>query len=106
MARVGEKFFYWDASTASDVAGYRVYAAQAGAGIDYDTPSVDVGNVTEVNIGELANDGYAPLVDADGVFDLGVAAVDDMGNESHISIVANVPLDFVPPAAPTNPYVD
>ena len=106
MARVGEKFLYWDASTASDVVGYRVYAADSSEILDYDTPYVDVGNVTMVNLGELANEGFAPLMDADGMFDLGISALDDMGNESHITVVENVPLDFVPPAAPTNPYVD
>ena len=106
MAKVTDKFFNWGPSTAADLATYKVYAARTGEGISYDTPAVEVGNVTRVYIGALANQGYEPLVNAEGEYDLGVSAVDNMGNESDIVILYAVPLDFVPPVAPVNPYVD
>lgn len=101
MARAGTKTFFWTASTAADVATYRVYATPDVEPITYSSDFVDVGLVTEVDLGALANDGFAPLVDAEGKFNLGVSAVDGMGNESDIAVRPSVPLDFVPPAAPT-----
>lgn len=101
MARAGTKTFYWTASTAQDVESYRVYATQENTPISYSSPFVDVGLVTEVDLGKLANEGFTPLVDADGIFNLGVSAIDDLGNESDLAVKPSVPLDFVPPAAPT-----
>lgn len=101
MARAGTKTFYWTASTANDVENYRVYATEENTPISYSSPHRDVGLVTEVDLGALANEGFTPLIDADGLFNLGVAALDDMGNESDIAVKPSVPLDFVPPEAPT-----
>jgi hypothetical protein len=101
MARAGTKTFFWTASTATDVATYRVYATEEAAPITYSSPHVDVGLVTEVDLGRLANEGFTPLVDAEGSYNLGVSALDGMGNESDIAVRPSVPLDFVPPAAPT-----
>jgi hypothetical protein len=39
---------------------------------------------------------------AEGNYDFAVTTVDAAGNESDFAEVENVPLDIVPPAAPTN----
>lgn len=101
MARVGTKEFYWTPSAAQDVVGYRVYVEPEANPITYSSPHVDVGDVVEVDLGALANGGFTVLAEADGTYNLGVSALDDMGNESDISVVASVPLDFVPPLPPT-----
>lgn len=102
MARAGTKTFFWTASTAVDVATYRVYATPDAEPITYNSDFIDVGKVTEVDLGALANEGFTPLIDAEGRFNLGVSALDEMGNESDITVKPSVPLDFVPPTAPTN----
>ena len=99
MAKVVDKFFRWNASTSPDVVRYRVYVAQDA--VSYDTAHVDVGNVTEVNLGQLANEGFEPLMNVEGEFNLGVSAFDNTGNESDIAVLSGVYLDFVAPAAPT-----
>jgi hypothetical protein len=101
MARVASKTFFWTESAAADVVGYRVYVEPEGTPVSYNSPFVEAGAVTEVDLGELANGGFAPLVDAEGNFNLGVSAVDSIGNESDIVVLPSVPLDFVPPAPPT-----
>ncbi len=102
MARAGTKVLEWNPSTAPDVTTYWLYASPEADPITYDTEHTDVGLVTSVDLGELANSGFAPLVDADGKYNLGVSAIDDLGNESDIAVKPAVPLDFVPPDAPTN----
>ena len=99
MAKVVDKIFRWNASTSPDVVGYKLYVGTDA--IDYNTTSVDVGNITEVNLGALSNQGFGPLVNAEGTFNIGVSALDQVGNESDIAVLNGVVLDFVPPAAPT-----
>lgn len=101
MARVGTREFYWEASAAADVTGYRVYVEPETNPVTHNSPHIDVGDTLSVDLGGLANSGFTPLVDADGVYNLGVSALDDMGNESDIAVAASVPLDFVPPLPPT-----
>lgn len=101
MARAAEKLFFWEASSAADVETYLVYVEPEATPVTYDSPSTAVGLVTSVDLGELANSGFAPLVNAEGNFNLGVSAVDGAGNESDIAVLTAVPLDFVPPTPPT-----
>jgi len=102
MARAGTKVLEWNPSPSTDVTTYWVRASDESVPITYDTEHVDVGLVTSADLGQLANDGYAPLVNADGKYNLGVSAIDDLGNESDIAVKPAVPLDFVPPEAPTD----
>jgi len=101
MARVGTKVFFWTESSAADVEEYRVYVEPEANPVNYSSPYISAGKVTEVDLGELANQGFAPLVDAEGNFNLGVSALDTAGNESDIAVKPSVPLDFVAPVPPT-----
>jgi len=40
------------------------------------------------------------MADKSGVFNLGVSAVDSVGNESNMSLSIDVPLDFMAPNPP------
>jgi len=40
------------------------------------------------------------ITTTDGVYNLGITAVDDAGNESSFSLINDVPLDFLAPDAP------
>lgn len=99
--RAVSKVFKWNASISPDVAGYRVYVTEGAVAMSYSADFVNVGNVTQVDLGELADQGFNILENAEGVYNLGVSAFDQVGNESAIAVKAGVFLDFVPPAAPT-----
>jgi hypothetical protein len=99
MAKIKKRNISWGASTAVDVIGYKLYwAVGVNANVDYLSSFADVGNKTAVIIpDELPT---FPLVDDQ--MSLGVTAYDDIGNESDMTVVKNVPFDFVAPDAPTN----
>lgn len=83
----------WSASTSADVVGYVVYQA-VGEAPTYESPSVDVGNVTRVTL-PLAG---LPAVEGQVVF--GVVSKDGVGNLSDITVTAPVLIDVTPPVAP------
>jgi hypothetical protein len=89
------------ASTSPDVVGYRMYFEEVPNEVTYDSEYADLGN--DVNA-----EGYvvvdlstvARLTGLDGVYNIGVTAIDDGENESSMSKAADVPLDFVAPEPP------
>lgn len=87
----------FDASPSPDVVGYTLFLVEAPAVVDYDSPSFDLGNVTEIDIATLPG-----MATTDGVYNLGIAARDDAGNLSAMLVQADVPLDFEAPDAPAN----
>lgn len=97
MSKLASNKVGWNRSSADDVVGYRLRMAPVPSEVTYDTPSFDVGDVTEFDFSTDTDfDGF------DGVFNLGLTAVDDGGNESDITKLDNYPLDLVPPDAPGN----
>ncbi len=97
MAKLASNKVGWNRSSASDVVGYRLRAKEAPGTVDYADPAVDVGNVDQFDFATAPQ-----FAGVDSVFNLGVTAVDDGGNESDISKLDAFPLDLVPPDAPTN----
>jgi hypothetical protein len=97
MAKLASNKVGWNRSSATDVVGYRLRIKEAPGSVDYADPAVDVGNVDQFDF--ATSPGFAGV---DSVFNLGVTAVDDGGNESDISRLDAFPLDLVPPDAPTN----
>ena len=83
------------ASESPDVVGYKLYMAEQPNTVDYDSESWDLGNVTEVDISTLQG-----MTTRDGVYNLGVVAIDDAGNESSMSIAEGVAIDFEAPNPP------
>lgn len=97
MAKLASNVYGWDASVADDVVKYYIRAVEAPGTPDYNTPTIDVGNVTQVDFSALPE-----FAGVDGTYNLAVTAVDDGDNESDLSRLSNVPLDLVPPDAPAN----
>ncbi len=95
MAKVKGLTLSFPASTSPDVVGYKMYIEEAPNEVTYDSQSFDLGNETTVDIATL--DGMSTK---DGVYNVGVTAVDDAGNESSMSLAADVPLDFAAPNPP------
>lgn len=95
-------------SGSPDVVGYRLYFAPAPEPPTYDSPRADMGMPqVEEESGKLAVDlaGLDGMTSTDGVYNLGIVAVDDAGNESSMLILTDVPLDFIAPDAPSEPEV-
>ena len=93
MAKIHTLKLKFGASASPDVVGYKLYIEEAPNPVGYDSKSFDLGNRTEVPLEELAG-----IQELDGVFNLGLAAVDDGGNEADLQVLENVSLDFFAPA--------
>lgn len=82
-------------SGSPDVVGYKMYIEEAPNEVSYDSESFDLGMNTNINIADLAN-----ITTKDGIYNIGITAIDDAGNESSMSKMGEVPLDFISPDPP------
>lgn len=96
MAKIAKRTISFDPSTASDVAGYKLYWSIDGP-VDYLSANADVGNKTTIIIPDDVP--TFPLVEAQ--VNIGVSAYDAIGNESDM-VTVTAPFDFDAPDAPTN----
>ena len=100
MAKVQKRKIHWNASNSPGVVGYKIYWA-VGKGVNYDSAFAEVGNVTEV----ILPDEVPSFPIAAGNIELGVVAVDHIGNESDMTKLY-APFGFTAPAAPTGLTVE
>lgn len=111
MAILKPTILKFDASTSPDVVGNALYIRKVEDG-PVDEPDADgrylaarflIGNepgpdgVCSVDLAGI--EGF-PTEDAN--YNIGVAAIDDFGNEASMSVLPNVPLDFAAPNPVTN----
>ena len=96
MAKIKKRTLRWNASPSTQVVGYKLYWSEDG-GVSYNSNSVKVGNVTEVVLPEDVK----ALADVDGPVEIGIAAIDEVGNESDL-ITLKMPFQFKVPQAPTD----
>lgn len=104
MALVKSRVLRFPPSPSTDVVKYKLYieptaqpsklSYQSG-GMDLGLPQADTDGRLMVDLG-----GVDVLRTFDGIYDIGVTAVDDAGNESEMSIINGVSLDFFAPDAP------
>jgi len=92
---VAERILSFPASPSPDVVGYNLYVAEAPAVVDYDSEKFDLGNVTTVDLATISG-----FTTKDGTYNLGVSAYDAAGNESSLSTIDDVVMDFVAPDPP------
>lgn len=83
------------ASTSLDVVGYKMYIEEAPVEVTYESLSIDLGDSTVIDMETLEG-----MSTKDGIYNLGIVAIDDAGNESSMSLASDVPLDFAPPNPP------
>jgi hypothetical protein len=93
MAKIKSRTLSFPGSDSPDVVGYKLYIEDVAVELTYASPSFALGMETRVDLSTIA-------ADKDGVFNIGVTAVDDAGNESDMSVLNNVPLDFMAPNLP------
>lgn len=82
-------------SGSSDVVGYKLYMEEVPNAVTYTSQSWDLGNETTIDLATLTD-----MTTKDGIFNLGVTSVDDAGNESSMSLISDVALDFIEPDPP------
>jgi len=98
MAEVKSMFLRFAPSGSPDVVTNKMYMEEVPAVVTYDSTSFDVGNslnadgLIEVDISLLPG-----MTTRDGIYNVGVAAVDDRGNEASMTLLNDVPFDFVAP---------
>ena len=95
MAKVKSVVVKFPASPSPDVLEYRPYMAEAPNAVGYDSPAFDLGNVTELDLSAIEG-----MTSKDGVYNLGITAVDDAGNVSSMSLAENVAINFAAPDPP------
>jgi hypothetical protein len=95
MAKIKKRKLSWKPSTSRQVVGYKLYWVQ-GSGVGYDAPHVKLGNVTEVVLPDHVPD----LRSYRGPLEFGLTAVDELGNESNMAVIA-APFQFSVPKPPS-----
>jgi hypothetical protein len=93
MSKVIEVTLNFPPSPSEDIVGYKLFIEEVPNVVTHDSLFYDIGNNTSVDLNDI-------LSDVDGVYNIGIASVDDAGNESDFSLLHDVPLDFIPPQAP------
>jgi len=100
MAKVKKRRLLWEPSLSSNVIGYKLYWAENGE-VTYNSPCAMIGNVTEI----ILPDQVPSFPVVKGPVDLGVTAVNEIGNESDMMIFP-APFQFSVPEAPMNPTLE
>ena len=100
MAKVKKRRLVWEPSPSPNVIGYKLYWAEEGE-VSYGSPCAMIGNVAEVVLPEQVPS--FPIVK--GAIELGITAVNEVGNESDMMILA-APFQFSVPDAPTSPALE
>lgn len=95
MAKIKNVSISFPASSSPDVVSYKLYVSPSADAVSYDSESFDLGNSTSVDLSTLNG-----MLTKEGSFNLGVTAIDSVGNESNMSVANNISLDFVAPDAP------
>ena len=93
MSKIKDVTLSFPPSESTDVVGYKLYLETSPTEVTHESPSHDLGNNTSILLNTI-------LGTIDGVYNIGVVSVDDVGNESDFSLMSDVPLDFVPPGPP------
>jgi len=98
MAEVKSMFLRFEPSDSPDVVTNKMYMEEVPAPVTVDSQFFDLGNnlnvegLVEVDISTLPG-----MTTRDGIYNVGVAAVDDRGNEASMTLMNDVPFDFVAP---------
>ena len=99
MAKIKRRRLKWDASSSSQIVGYKLYWSENGA-LNYDSQWVMLGNITEI----VLPDDVKSFTPHSGAIEFGVTAVDELGNESDM-ITLTAPYQFNVPKAPDDLYL-
>lgn len=100
MAKIKKRKLVWKPSNSAQVIGYKIYWSEGGK-VDYHCASAKLGNVNEVVLPDDV-DGFDKVK---GPVELGITAVDELGNESDL-VVLKTPYQFNVPQAPSDVWIE
>ena len=98
MAKIKETWLRFAPSDSPDVVTNKLYLELSPIVVTDTSPSFDIGNningdgLVEVNLAIVPG-----MTTLDGVYNIGVAAVDDRGNEASMTLADDIALDFLAP---------
>ena len=94
MAKMKKRRLSWKPSGSPQVIGYKLYWSE-GSEVTYESPSAQLGNVTSV----ILPDDVSTFEPGNGPLEIGLTAIDELGNESDM-IAVSAPYQFSVPEAP------
>lgn len=95
---VKSMFLRFIPSDSPDVVTNVMYMEPAPAEVTYESPSFDLGdNLNSEGLVEVDISTLPGMTTMDGIYNVGVAAVDDRGNKASMTLMNDVPFDFVAP---------
>lgn len=100
MAKIKRRKLRWSASESAQTVGYKLYWAENGK-VDYDSPCEKLGNVTAI----VLPDDVEAFRPESGSVEIGITAVDELGNESDL-ITLSAPYQFSVPQAPEELWIE
>lgn len=101
MSILKETWLRFPVSDSHDVVTHKLYIEEVPGVVTDGSPAFDIGNV-RVDIGgvihgEVNLAAVSGMTTLDAIYNIGVAAIDDRGNEASRTLLNDVPLDFAAP---------
>lgn len=98
MAEVIKKHLRWTPSVSPDVVGTRIYVSNPGGNVDLNSQSWDfpMGTPVHDNAHCTIPDDLPGFPQAEDTYELGVMAIDDVGNMADMTVLS-APFDFDAP---------
>ena len=100
MAIVKSVTMKFPASGSADVVGYVLYMEESPNPVTVESEKYDIGNDVTEGIVSVDLSTLPEMTTRDGVYNFGVAAVDDAENESSLTLINNIAIDFIAPDPP------
>lgn len=100
VAKIKKRQLRWTASESPQTVGYKLYWAE-NEKVTYDSQCVRVGDVTTI----VLPDDVEAFRPQNGPIEFGIAAVDELGNESDL-ITISAPYQFSAPQAPEEIWIE
>lgn len=101
-AKVKDVILSFPPSNSPDVVKYMLYIVEAPVSVEevdpagnYMAPKFDLAMSTSIDLATVPG-----MTSNDGIYNMGVTAIDEAGNESSMTVISDVPLDFIAPNAP------
>jgi hypothetical protein len=104
VAKVKKKRVSWTPAIDADIVKHKVYVSEADLELDIYTDDFIIIDMPTCSV-LLPDEFPAGTFVGEGNFTVGVSAIDDVGNEGDVAIVAS-PFDFIAPGVPTNLIVE
>jgi len=100
MSNVKSVTMKFPASGSTDVASYRLYMELAPLPVTYNSETFNINEDPIEGIISVDLSTLPGMTTKDGMYNFGVSSLDEAGNESSLSLINDVILDFVAPDPP------